>query len=498
VFSVKTSPAVITILALFLLILFAAPSALAGTTALTTQERVTMLTARSDSLHHQLAKLSKHVRKHHTRKAVRRRLLRVSKSIRRVEASLNRLNRSFLAVDEADDTTVAALLESDDLALDLGRRALHLHAVGLLSGRNATVSKNMTTTTRTLGRLTKSLRHKKWQDPTPDPTPTATTTPTPTPTPTKSATSSPTPTPTKTATTSPTPTPTPTPTSPSSGPDVPAGYTLVQNQTLTNLSTNGLHDRYYYNCVFRGGTSVTGVLHFGGASYDLVFDSCEITAGPQNGITINDSNGRVHDITFKNCLIRSQPRMGFECTSRPTTASTQYQHVNVYNCTFEPQGNEAVSYDGGYQAGNCTFSGNVIKGAGNDPAQDWGAGFEINGPSDFTVTNNQIWQCRGSAWNLQRHSTAACGWVIKNNVLDASHHYQSTPMSSQAQTVLTLNVYGGVFSGNTVISAAPGGSVGYLSNSHNMDWRTTTWRDASGRAGYSTPMQASGCSGNQF
>ncbi|HEY5167814.1 MAG TPA: right-handed parallel beta-helix repeat-containing protein, partial [Thermoleophilia bacterium] len=196
-------------------------------------------------------------------------------------------------------------------------------------------------------------------------------------------------------------------------------------------------------------------------------------------------------------LFKAQTRMGFECTSRPTTATTQYQRIDIIGSTFEPQGSQAVSYDGGGGAGNCTFSGNVIQGAGNDPAQEFGAGFEINGPSRMTVTDNRIYACRGSLLNLQMHTSADCGWTFSGNVFDASTKLQATAMSSSSQVVLAFNVYGGTFPGNTMISAAPGGGVAYLSGSQNMDWRTSTWRDASGRSGHAAPTQV-GCGGNQF
>jgi hypothetical protein len=49
-----------------------------------------------------------------------------------------------------------------------------------------------------------------------------------------------------------------------------------------------------------------------------------------------------------------------------------------------------------------------------------------------------------------------------------------------------------------VIAAAPGGSVAYLSGSHKMNWRTTTWKDAANRAGYARPTQTGGSAGNLF
>ena len=297
--------------------------------------------------------------------------------------------------------------------------------------------------------------------------------------------------------------PTPIPTSlltldaPDPGVVASTGYTLVQNKTIHNLDTNGLSYRYYYNCTFTGGSASEAVLSFKGTSSHLLFDSCTIAkGGGWNGITINDSYRRIHDITFKRCLIKTQGRMGFECTSRPTSAATQYQRIDIIDSTFEPQGNQAVSYDGGRQAGKCTFSGNVVKGAGVNPKQPYGAGFEINGPSDMTVTDNRIYQCRDSILNLKRHTSSASGWVFANNVFDASTHIQQTQMDRFSQVVLAFNVRGGRFAGNTIVSDAAGGSVAYMSGCRNMDWRTSTWRDAKNRKGYATPTRVNGCSGN--
>ena len=249
---------------------------------------------------------------------------------------------------------------------------------------------------------------------------------------------------------------------------------------------------------FTGGSSSSAVIEFASAAYNVTFDSCTIaTGGGWNGVSINDTSGNIHDITFDHVLFKSQGRMGIEITSRPTTAPVGYRNISITNSTFEPQGSEAVSYDGGPGAGWSTFSGNLIKGAGADPSQQWSAGFEVNGDSNMTVTGNVIWQCRGPAWNLQRHVSDPSGWVFSGNLLDASHHQQSVAMSALAQVVGTIGVYGGVFDHNTVIAAAPGGSVAYFSDSHNMDWRTTTWCDARGGS-YATPTEASGSSGNLF
>lgn len=279
---------------------------------------------------------------------------------------------------------------------------------------------------------------------------------------------------------------------------VPAGWDYIHDTTIDNLDTVGLHDVCFERVTFTGGGPMTAVISLTSAAYNLIFKDCVIaTGGGWNGVTINDSNGDIHDITFDGCTFMPQGRMGFECTSRPTDAANGYERIHVINSIFEPQGSEAVSFDGGPNARDCIFSGNLIKGAGTNPAEEWGAGFELNGPSNFTVTNNTFWQTRHSIWNLQRHVTDDCGWVFNGNMLDASNQFQSVPMESDAQAVLTLSVHGGDFQNNIVISAPPGGGAAWMSDSHDMDWRGTTWTDFRGGS-YEVPTQADGSSGNLF
>ena len=326
--------------------------------------------------------------------------------------------------------------------------------------------------------------------PTPTPTATPTVTPAPTPTVTPTRTASPTPTPT------PSPTPTPTPPPAAAPPAVPAGWKLVRDTTIRDLRTVGLRNTYFWNVTFTGGSATTAVVQFSSPASGITFDHCTIAAGGGwNGVSINDSSGDIHDITFDHVLFKGQGRMGIEITSRPTTAAVGYRNISIIDSTFEPQGSEAVSYDGGPGAGWSTFRDNLIQGAGVNPVQQYGSGFEVNGDSNMTVTGNVIWQCRESAWNLQRHVTTPSGWVFSGNLLDASRHQQVVPMKALAQVVGACNVYGGVFDHNTVIAEAPGGSVAYIDDSHDMDWRTTTWSDARG-GGFAKPTEAAGSSGN--
>ena len=220
----------------------------------------------------------------------------------------------------------------------------------------------------------------------------------------------------------------PTPTPPEHDPVGPGRLDACTEPDHQQPLTNGLANRYYYKCTFTGGIP-TAVLRFQGTSYNLTFDSCTIaTGGGWNGVTINDANGRIHDITFKSCLFKSQTRMGFECTSRPTTATTQYDSINILDSTFEPQGNEAVSYDGGYAAGYSTFVGND-PGRRQRPGSGLRAGLRDQRRQPHDRDRQPHLPVPRPQLNLQMHVTTRCGWVFSNNVFDASKRLQATPMA---------------------------------------------------------------------
>jgi hypothetical protein len=263
--------------------------------------------------------------------------------------------------------------------------------------------------------------------------------------------------------------------------------------------TPGAHDSAFSDCLFTGGLPDSGgVLTLTNPCYNLTFRNCIIDSGPMNGVTIVDVGGTIYDITFEGCTFRPSKGMGFECLGRPRGLPGGYHNINVLNCTFEPQGYEAISFDdaGFGAAGDCTISGNLIKGAGTNwsSAAPWGQGIEVNGPKNMTVTHNTIYQCKRELLNLQWHGTGDCGWVISDNVLDNSVLAGSPATMEGVNVIGAINVYGGVFARNVVTSAAPGGGAAF-SGCHNMDWRTTTWHDARGPA-YETPWQGGGSSGN--
>lgn len=277
-----------------------------------------------------------------------------------------------------------------------------------------------------------------------------------------------------------------------------AATTVIRDKTFKDFQLpEGAHDRVYENCTFVGGASRTSVLRIDRAAHDISFRYCVVKSGPWNGISVNDRLGNIHDITFYRCRVRSQGRMGLEVTSRPVDATRGYHGIRVLRCTFEPQGSEAISFDGGTGCVDNRVSGTLIKGAGINPAMPWGQGFELNGVSDFLFANNTVYQTRGALLNLQRHTTADCQWTFTGNRLDASEHRQTVAMSSTAQVVCGKGIYGGEFHDNTITASEPGGGVAWFGDCHDMDWRTNRWRD-SRRGIWDEPFLELGSSGNLF
>jgi hypothetical protein len=277
-----------------------------------------------------------------------------------------------------------------------------------------------------------------------------------------------------------------------------AATKVIKGKTFKDARIpSGTHDRVYDHCTFTGGGATRAVLELTNACHHITFRDCIIDSGPWNGISINDTGGNIHHIRFLRCRIRTQGRMGLECTSRPVSNETGYHNVRIIRCVFSPQGSQAISFDGGTGCKDNAVDRSVIKGAGVNRDQQYGAGVEVHGVSDFRFTNNKVYQCRGSLLNLQMHTTAGCGWVFNGNTLDASVHKQKVRMESDAQVVSADSVYGGNFRKNKIVAAAPGGGVAWFGECHRMDWRQTTWRDARGGS-YMKPYQEQGSSGNLF
>jgi hypothetical protein len=270
--------------------------------------------------------------------------------------------------------------------------------------------------------------------------------------------------------------------------------TAYVGQTFTSYTVpSGTHDVVYENCIFTGGSSDVdraGVLTINRSCNNIVFRNCTIESGPGNGIKIVDAGGNVHDIRFENCTIKSQPRMGFECISRPPSGVTAgYYNIDLIDCTFEPQGSEAVSYDGGPESGNCLIDGVLIKGSGtNLGVYPWGQGLEINGPSSMTVRNTTIYRTGQSTLNLD-----TVGSTFTDCTFDMSMNYIGSVSKDRYDAIVHGNVTNCVFTRCTM-KAADQGTVGYLYASSGNDLRTCTF---SGASDFNRRVvQMNGCDGN--
>lgn len=277
-----------------------------------------------------------------------------------------------------------------------------------------------------------------------------------------------------------------------------AATRVIGDRTFKNFRLpEGAHDRVYENCTFVGGRSHTAVLTIDRAAHHITFRNCVIKSGKWNGVTINDRHGNIHDITFYRCRIRPQKRMGFECTSRPVDATRGYHGIRVLRCIVDPQGSEAISFDGGTGCVDNRVSGTLIRGAGTNRDMPWGQGFELHGVARFKFTNNTVYQTRGALLNLQMHTTEDCEWTFTGNRLDASVHKQKVRMSPTAQVVCGKGINGGEFHDNRIIADRPGGGVAWFGDCHDMDWRGNRWLDAR-RGIWDDPFLEMGSSGNLF
>jgi hypothetical protein len=267
-------------------------------------------------------------------------------------------------------------------------------------------------------------------------------------------------------------------------------------QTLNNYTVpSGTHDVVYENCIFTGNSTDVdrrGVLTLNNSCYNIVFSNCTIKSGLGNGVKIVDAGGNVHDIRFENCTFESQPRMGFECISRPPDGVTEgYYNVDLIDCTFETQGSEAVSYDG-YYASNCLIDGVLIKGSGtNMGTYPWGEGLEINACSSFTVRNTTIYRTGADTLNLD-----TVGSTFTDCTFDMSVNYIGSVSKGTYDAIVKGYIADCVFD-NCTMAASNQGTVGLL-NSPSSDNDFTTCTFSGDDNFHKRVAQYTGCSGNTF
>jgi len=251
--------------------------------------------------------------------------------------------------------------------------------------------------------------------------------------------------------------------------------TTVTGQTFNTYTIPaGTHDVDYVGCTFNGGNASTAVLTLNQTCYDLTFTDCTVGSGPWNGVTINVTNGNIHDITFTGCHILAAGRMGIECTQRPTSNTVGYKNMKFIDDVIEPSGEEAMSFDGGYFAADSLIDGCTINGSDNQTSPLWSGAIEINGPIYFTVQNTTIYACRKNAFNLEGPAGVNGHLVFTNDTVDYSVQKESQPTDSSTARLTELQDVNGAVFANCKFILGSAWNAGYWSNCSNNDLSTTT------------------------
>ena len=226
----------------------------------------------------------------------------------------------------------------------------------------------------------------------------------------------------------------------------------------------GVGDSYPDPAVIRFGS--------GQSATNITFRDCTIGTNERggDGVSIVDNGyagATFSNILFEGCTFLSSQRMSFECIQRTVNGhplATGYTHIDVCNCTFEPSGSETISYDGSPLCGYCEVTGNLIKGAGANPADPWGSAVEFNGPTHMTFAQNTVYRCRQAMVNHEGCPGTADDSVFRDNVFDGTVNLIGQEAAAGAPVFLFHQVSGDTVTNNTV-TVDSGGPVFYLSGS---------------------------------
>ena len=264
------------------------------------------------------------------------------------------------------------------------------------------------------------------------------------------------------------------PTPPPPVPPTPPARTQLKTYKMTSADSG----KTFENVDFVGGDASTAVLSFLSACSHITLKNCTIAAGPWNGVSINVSNGNIHDITFDGCHIMASARMGIECTQRPASNTVGYSNIKVLNTIIEAVGEEALSFDGGYfPATGCEIGNVTIYGSNNSANPQWSGALEINGPTGFSVHDVMIYACKKHALNLEGPA-GKCGHVFRRVTIDYSNVAEKYATDSvNAYMMEFQSVNGAVFDlckFNTGSMANHCAEAGTFSNSSGNDFSTST------------------------
>lgn len=260
-----------------------------------------------------------------------------------------------------------------------------------------------------------------------------------------------------------------------------AGLRLGDDGPTSCVVARDTHNVAFRRCRFTVGVSSDeAVLSLTEPCHDLTFRGCTIGPGAANGISIVDKGGTVRNVSFLDCTVKSSGRMGFECISRGDGRAI-YQDILLSGCVFEPQGSQAISFDGPGLPADCVVDDVVIEGAGENPAFPWDAGFEINGPTKFTIRRLVIERTRGSMLNLTC-SAPRSEWTFTDCTFDYTKGSARRATAPDARTISAVGMNSAVFTRCAFNAGEAAFNNGWLSTCMDNDLRTCTLLGAGSRA----------------
>ena len=217
----------------------------------------------------------------------------------------------------------------------------------------------------------------------------------------------------------------------------------------SRLDTYGTNDVLFENCTFEATNqyidgNAYGVLTIGlnptqaATNRNLTFLNCTFkrNLGPGNlnagwrGVNLVKTIYGVHDVTFDGCTFEECSRMSIEVWSDHDPARTPYNFA-VMNSTFEPAGNQCLSWSGGDNLPIYSIAdGCLFKGYGNSVTYypSGSACWESNGSTHIVTRNCEFWAGYAGPINVSAYNGSGPCYLYFENIdilFDSAHYYQS-------------------------------------------------------------------------
>jgi len=281
--------------------------------------------------------------------------------------------------------------------------------------------------------------------------------------------------------------------------------TEVQNFALTERE----HDTTYSYKLFTGNGSgstdpdVASTVWISSA-HDILFDHCVFdtctavgTSGDYDGLLIGNglrlyesgAGGvrHVYNITFQDCLVKSQPRMGIEVNGRGTTVC--YQSIDFIRTTVQPCRSECFSMDDtSSDDAYCEIIDMTLGGAGyafpGGYAYEWNHAFEINHTNKVLVNNLRTYSNFKTGLNLTGRDAFAMEWALSGIDVRQNEQYVDDDFPDGSGIVAGEDAHGLMMSGvvgtaltweDVSIAGDNAWAISWLAGCSSVDLSDTTW-----------------------